>query len=150
MKSSFCIDLQRFMLIPTKFPLSLSILIRLLFWHKKSVENLPVVHSTAWGSRIAYYSRTDNVRAHADMIILPVRSVYTTTHCTYKGTMMAYREPHRNDIITPGTSTVAKFKTIMTLNLRDSKLSQTERQVNALIMSCLYPPFLLCLKYKYP
>ena len=59
------------------------------------------------------------------MIILPVRSVYTTTHCTYKGTMMAYREPHRNDIITPGTSTVAKFKTIMTLNLRDSKLSQT-------------------------
>ena len=72
------------------------------------------------------------------MIILPVRSVYTTTHCTYKGTMMAYREPHRNDIITPGASTVAKFKTIMTLNLRDSKLSQTERQVNALIMSCLF------------
>ena len=83
------------------------------------------------------------------MIILPVRSVYTTTHCTYKGTMIAYREPHRNDIITPGASTVAKFKTIMTLNLRDSKLSQTERQVNALIMSCLYPPFLLCLKYIY-
>ena len=52
---------------------------------------------------------------------------------------MAYREPHRNDIITPGASTVAKFKTIMTLNLRDSKLSQTERQVNALIMSCLLP-----------
>jgi len=26
----------------------------------------------------------------------------------------------------------------MTLNLRDSKLSQTERQVNALIMSCLF------------
>ena len=25
MKSSFCIDLQRFMLIPTKFPLSLNI-----------------------------------------------------------------------------------------------------------------------------
>ena len=45
--------------------------------------------------------------------------------------------------ITPGASTVAKFKTIMTLNLRDSKLSQTERQVNAFIMSCLYPPFLL-------
>ena len=67
------------------------------------------------------------------MIILPVRSVYTTTHCTYKGTMMAYREPHRNDIITPGASTVAKFKTIMTLNLRDSKLSQTKRQVNAFI-----------------
>ena len=83
------------------------------------------------------------------MIILPVRSVYTTTHCTYKGTMIAHREPHRNDIITPGASTVAKFKTIMTLNLRDSKLSQTERQVNALIMSCLYPPFLLCLKYIY-
>ena len=27
MKSSFCIDLQRFMLIPTKFPLSLLLLI---------------------------------------------------------------------------------------------------------------------------
>ena len=25
MKSSFCIDLQRFMLIPTKFPLSLAV-----------------------------------------------------------------------------------------------------------------------------
>ena len=26
MKSSFCIDLQRFMLIPTKFPLTLSLM----------------------------------------------------------------------------------------------------------------------------
>lgn len=59
--------------------------------------------------------------------------------------MMANMLPHRNDIITPGASTIAMFKTIMTLNLRDSKLSQTERQVNAFIMSCLYPPFLLCL-----
>ena len=49
-------------------------------------------------------------------------------------------------VITPGASTVAKFKTIMTLNLRDSKLSQTERQVNALIMSCLFthPVLLTC------
>ena len=37
-------------------------------------------------------------------------------------------------IITPGASTVAMFKIIMTLNLRDSKLSQTERQVNTFIM----------------
>ena len=118
------------------------------YWFKRGIVLLSIPRTEALA--IAYYCRTDNVRAHADMIILPVRSVYTTTHCTYKGTMIAHREPHRNDIITPGTSTVAKFKTIMTLNLRDSKLSQTERQVNALIMSCLYPPFLLCLKYKYP
>lgn len=32
----------------------------------------------------------------------------------------------------------------MTLNLRDSKLSQTERQVNAFIMSCLLTHFLIC------
>ena len=31
MKSSFCIDLQRFMLIPTKFPLSHKILVILKF-----------------------------------------------------------------------------------------------------------------------
>ena len=31
------------------------------------MENLPVVYSIVWGSCIAYLSRTDNVRAHADM-----------------------------------------------------------------------------------
>ena len=33
----------------------------------KKAWNRPVVHSTNRGSCIAYQSRTDNVRAHADM-----------------------------------------------------------------------------------
>ena len=48
---------------------------------------------------------------------------------------MYKRNPQR-DIITPGTSTVAKFKTVI-VNLLDYRESQTERQVNAFIMSCL-------------
>ena len=63
--------------------------------------------------------------------------------------MMAYSKPHGIDIITPGASTVAKFKTIIAVNLRDSSSSQTERQVNALIMSCLFcPPNLLTIGVK--
>ena len=33
--------------------------------------------------------RQYNVRAHADMIILPVRCMYAETHCIRKDTMMA-------------------------------------------------------------
>ena len=39
-----------------------------------------------------------------------------------------------SDIITPGASTVAKFKTIMHFHLRDSSVSQKERQVNAFLL----------------
>ena len=52
-------------------------------------------------------------------------------------TIYAYKVSTGFDIITPGTSTVAEFKTIMTVNVRDYSASQTERQVNAFIMSCL-------------
>ena len=77
------------------------------------------------------------------MKIQSVRSMYAEKHCTYKGTMMASREPHRVDIITPGASTVAEFKTVKKEFARFDG-SQTERQVNALIMSSLsYPPDLL-------
>ena len=38
MKSSFCIDLQRFMLIPTKFPLSLNRLKFLIIKRLKDVR----------------------------------------------------------------------------------------------------------------
>ena len=68
------------------------------------------------------------------MKIQSVRSMYAEKHCTYKGTMMASREPHRVDIITPGASTVAEFKTVKKEFARFNG-SQTERQVNALIMS---------------
>ena len=40
--------------------------------HKKA-WNRPVAHSTHRGSCTAYYSRTDNVRAHADMKIMSVK-----------------------------------------------------------------------------
>ena len=52
--------------------------------------------------------------------------------------MMVCGEPHRNEKITPGASTVAKFKTLILMVLEDFSSSQTERQVNALIMSCLF------------
>ena len=39
----------------------------------KKAWNRPVVYSTSRGSSIAYLSRTDNVRAHADMKITPWR-----------------------------------------------------------------------------
>ena len=77
----------------------------------KKAWNRPVVYSTSRGSSIAYLSRTDNVRAHADMKIHAVRFIYTNTHCALMGTMVACSEPHGNDIITPGASTVATFKT---------------------------------------
>ena len=50
---------------------------------------------------------------------------------------MAYLSLQGVDKITPGTSTVAEFMTIIAVNLRDSSSSRTERQVNAFIMSCL-------------
>jgi len=45
--------------------------------HKKSAES-SVVYSTYQGSSIAYLSRTDNVRAHADMKIITVKRLYIT------------------------------------------------------------------------
>ena len=48
MKSSFCIDLQRFMLIPTKFPLS-----RLYGWYVGLYKLKPVVNVWAQKNRQA-------------------------------------------------------------------------------------------------
>ena len=53
------------------------------------------------------------------MKIQTVGSMCARIHHTQKGTMMAYMKPYRNDIITPGASTVAEFKTVKT-NVRDS------------------------------
>ena len=39
MKSSFCIDLQRFMLIPTKFPLSRFVIYGLSSIHDAKINN---------------------------------------------------------------------------------------------------------------
>ena len=76
-------------------------------------------------------------------------NIYAKTHCTQKGTMKACKEPYGIDIITPGASTVAEFMTITAVNLRDSSSSRTERQVNALIMSCLFThPVLLTCRVK--
>ena len=78
--------------------------------------------------------------AHADMKNQTMRGTYTQSHCTLTGVQQWLALwPHGVDIITPGASTVAKFKTITTLNLRDSKLSQTERQVNALLCRASLP-----------
>ena len=78
-----------------------------------------------------------------------VRFVYANIHHTQKGTMMVCGEPHRYEKITPGASTVAKFKTLILMVLEDFSSSQTERQVNALIMSCLFcPPNLLTIGVK--
>ena len=54
-----------------------------------------------------------------------------------KGTIVDCNKPHGNDIIIPGTSTVAKFKTIKYREFARFVTSRTERQVNAFIMSCL-------------
>lgn len=65
--------------------------------------------------------------------------------------MMACNEPHGIDIITPGASTVAMFKTLILMVLEDFSSSQTERQVNALnYVMPLYPPNLLCLQVLNP
>ena len=45
MKSSFCIDLQRFMLIPTKFPLTQDYRARFSADLKKSLPRIPIVES---------------------------------------------------------------------------------------------------------
>ena len=55
MKSSFCIDLQRFMLIPTKFPLSL-FLVLVVDKNKKGVGTILITRPTNRGLRIAQYS----------------------------------------------------------------------------------------------
>ena len=41
----------------------------------------------------------------------------------------------QDDIITPGTSTVDYIQDLDSVNLQDFRLSQTQRQVNAFIMS---------------
>ena len=49
--------------------------------------------------------------AHADMKNQTIRGTCGKTHCIQKDTTMTCISPHGVDIITPGTSTVAKFKT---------------------------------------
>ena len=71
------------------------------------------------------------------MKIQSIWHVYATNHCTPKNTIRAYTEPHGNEIITPGTSTVAKFVTGHLKLCENFSTSRTERQVNAFIMSCL-------------
>lgn len=59
MKSSFCIDLQRFMLIPTKFPLSRNNLY--LYYTIKAVANLEDVSIIATAFLCVYIVRTINL-----------------------------------------------------------------------------------------
>lgn len=52
--------------------------------------------------------------------------------CPHKGTTHAYKVSRESDIITPGTSTVAKFKTMTWKFCENFCRSQTQRRVNAL------------------
>ena len=71
------------------------------------------------------------------MKIQTIWCVNATMHCIPENTMMAYTKPY-GSIITPGASTVAKFKTGFARKACENfDTSQTERQVNAFIMSCL-------------
>ena len=54
------------------------------------------------------------------MKIHAVRFIYTNTHCAQMGTMVACSEPHGNDIITPGASTVDHVQDFDVENLLDS------------------------------
>ena len=53
----------------------------------------------------------------------------------HKGTTHAYKVSRESDKITPGTSTVATFETLTMKLCENFRLSQTQRQVNAFIMS---------------
>ena len=55
-------------------------------------------------------------------------------------TVCAYKISYEADIITPGASTVATFKTLILIFLEDFRPSQTQRQVNAFNMSGLHFP----------
>ena len=48
-----------------------------------------------------------------------------------KGTTHAYKVSRESDKITPGTSTVAKFKTLIRKFCENFYVSQTQRRVNA-------------------
>ena len=77
---------------------------------KESVSR-PVVRPTYQGSCIAKSSWTDNVRAHADMKIASVKRPIQHITLHPKGHNLCLQGLHGIDIITPGTSTVATFKT---------------------------------------
>ena len=112
--------------------------------HKKSVENLPVVHSTHRGSSIAYLSWTDNVRAHADMINR-LRVGFCASDITPKKENNALHETTRLDIITP-ESIYRCYVRDLDIEFARFDVSRTKRQVNAFIMSCLFthPHLLIC------
>ena len=107
----------------------------LVLRHKKSVENLPVVHSTAHGSSIAQSGRMNNVRAHADMKHNLLQWHTKNAYLDKAYIQVPYK---RRENSHPRASTVAFFDQI--LNLLDS-CSQSKRQVNAFNMSgLLFPP----------
>ena len=69
---------------------------------------------------------------------LPLRDLLNNSFAPKRVQSVLTRSP-RVGYITPGTSTVATFKTGL-LNLLDYKKSQTQRRVNAFIMSGLHFP----------
>ena len=83
-----------------------------------------VVHSTHRGSSIAYQSRTDNARAHADMKnTLLKRPICNARYCCAlhrKGYNICLQDLFGIDIITPGASTVDHVQDFDVENLLDS------------------------------
>ena len=86
MKSSFCIDLQRFMLIPTKFPLSLFLpILKLVFGHiaryapSNKLQNSLKIQTKNWlyrycpwmrgmaASQISCYNGIDKKASHVPL-----------------------------------------------------------------------------------
>ena len=120
-----------------KVPFDLQILTKYLL---VQAWNRLVVHSTHRGSCTAYYSRTDNVRAHADMKICTLKRPIQHIILHLKGHNLCLQGLHGIDIITPWTSTVdyaqdyntekvARFRCVMN-KASDKRL---------LCLDCLYP-----------
>ena len=59
------------------------------YWYERGIVLLSIPLSEALA--IAYYCRTDNVRAHADMKIMSERDLDNTLDCAPKGTIHDYR-----------------------------------------------------------
>ena len=80
-----------------------------------------------------------------------VRFIYTNTHCTQMGTMMTCSEPHGNDIITPGASTVATFKTQILEVARFQTISNraSSKRLNYVVpLQPTQPPYNRCKTYQ--
>ena len=100
---------------------------------KRGIVQLSILHTEALPT--AYQSRTDNVRAHADMIIATVKRPISNNGLCPKGYNLCLQGLHGIDIITPGTSTVDYIRDFDTESFGRFQCVSNTASINAFYMS---------------